>query len=378
MINKWFSSSYLSSKQLEKALKKQLTGSNALLSIPDHEQALVEHIAKQTALANVDNVSRTKAYLDFYLEFPEITWSLLAHFVSRNSGWAMTDLKGEFLPLLLSKQGCESFFHMLERGNWLIFQDAYPQLLLYKESKRRKRPLFHLLHFFGVSSFMNVCWGHFLKTNDSALLARALIINEQHYIEERVIQHPTYKENVLDSMNFHLQEWLHMTHILFPKKQVGDTTLTGAVVEDFGSLTSRIRFGIQLYQLLFQISEVRKQAELWANAQPHTGSRKDYWPHLFTTTKETLPGILTTPRLHHCQLKLGKERVYSPPLRQVWSWVSHPHPEREDWFVSERVIDTLFQNEPKTPSGSILSSYCNSLSKLELAVIAKKAIFLQS
>lgn len=65
----------------------------------------------------------------------------------------MTDLKGEFLTKLLAKKERESFFHFLERGNWLIFQDVYPQFLLYEESLRQKRPMFYLLPHLNVSIF---------------------------------------------------------------------------------------------------------------------------------------------------------------------------------------------------------------------------------
>ncbi|MDR4948142.1 DUF2515 family protein [Neobacillus cucumis] len=50
----------------------------------------------------------------------------------------MTDLKGEFLTRLMTKKDRVLFFQFLERGNWLIFQDAYPQFLLYEESLRLK------------------------------------------------------------------------------------------------------------------------------------------------------------------------------------------------------------------------------------------------
>ena len=68
--------------------------------------------------------------------------------VSRNGGWNMTDLKGGLLSRLLTKKEVESFFTFLERGNWLIFQDAYPQFLVYEESKKRGKNLFYLLSSF--------------------------------------------------------------------------------------------------------------------------------------------------------------------------------------------------------------------------------------
>ena len=61
------------------------------------DQQLLQRIRLKTEQLNVNNVTRTKAYLDFYIAHPEIHWAFLGHMVSRNGGWNMTDLKGEFL-----------------------------------------------------------------------------------------------------------------------------------------------------------------------------------------------------------------------------------------------------------------------------------------
>lgn len=84
------------------------------------EKQLVRHIWEQTNVRNVDNVERTRAYLDYYHKHSEIHWALLAHLVSRNAGWSMTDLSGELLPRLLSVKEQRDYFFFLERGNWLI------------------------------------------------------------------------------------------------------------------------------------------------------------------------------------------------------------------------------------------------------------------
>lgn len=157
-------------------------------SLSAEEQQIVQAIREKTDFTNTDNITRTKAYLDFFFQHPEIHWAFLAHLVSRNAGWTMTDLKGEYLPHLLSGDQQKSFFSFLERGNWLIFQDAYPQLLVYQESVKRKRPLFHLLSAFHVSSFMSVVWRRFWIEKDRDILSTALIINEQHYIDSRIIK----------------------------------------------------------------------------------------------------------------------------------------------------------------------------------------------
>lgn len=151
------------------------------------EHDLITYINRETKKGNVNNVTRTNAYLSFYKRFPEIHWAFLGHMVSRNGGWNMTDLKGSLLSRLLSSEEQEVFFTFLERGNWLIFQDIYPQLLLYEESVRRNTNLFYLLPLFDVSFFMGVIWNYFYQIRDRYLLTVALIINEQSYLEKRVI-----------------------------------------------------------------------------------------------------------------------------------------------------------------------------------------------
>lgn len=97
---------------------------------------LLSRIERQTKSKNADNISRTNAYKAFYDRHPEIKWSLLASFVSRNAGWSMTDLKGSLFQLGLRERQQKWFFLAYERANWLIFSDAYPQLLLYHWSKK--------------------------------------------------------------------------------------------------------------------------------------------------------------------------------------------------------------------------------------------------
>lgn len=161
------------------------------------ERKLIQQILIQTEIKNQNNITRTKSYLDVYLRHPEIHWAFLGHMVSRNGGWNMTDLKGDLLSHLLTEQEQQFFFSFLERGNWLIFQDIYPQFLLYEESIKRNKPLFSLLPFFHVSTFMETIWNHFWKYRDPYILAIALVINEQSYLEKRVIQNALFQKKRL-------------------------------------------------------------------------------------------------------------------------------------------------------------------------------------
>ncbi|HZG71456.1 MAG TPA: DUF2515 family protein, partial [Chondromyces sp.] len=177
---------------------------------------LLGKIRCKTKEMNVNNVTRTKAYLDFYLQYPEIHWAFLGHMVSRNGGWNMTDLKGELLSKLLNQKKKQAFFDFLERGNWLIFQDVYPQFLLYAESKRRNQNLFYLLPHLNISVFMEIIWNQFWRKGNQHILAISLIINEQNYLEKRVIQNSLYKEKVFQTLEFVLQDLLSLNHVLFP------------------------------------------------------------------------------------------------------------------------------------------------------------------
>ncbi|MFL6559679.1 MAG: DUF2515 family protein, partial [Bacillus sp. (in: firmicutes)] len=167
---------------IREELKKKSKQAAVPSKLTKAEETLLQQIRTETEAQNLNNVTRTRAYLDFYLKYPEIHWAFLGHMVSRNGGWNMTDLKGEFLTRLLSKKERDTFFAFLERGNWLIFQDVYPQFLLYKESLKQNKPMFHLCSFLNVSTFMETIWNRFWLYQETYILAIALVINEQSYL----------------------------------------------------------------------------------------------------------------------------------------------------------------------------------------------------
>lgn len=167
------------------------------------EQQVVETIRLKTKQLNIDNISRTEAYATFYTNHPEVKWSFLASMVSRNAGWNMCDLQGKWFPELLSIETRDLLFLTYERANWLIFQDAFPQLLLYEISKKHEKSYFHLLEYFDVSPFMYEKWTVFWERKKEIELMHALIINEQHIIEPAVIAHPFYQKKVFHRLVFH-------------------------------------------------------------------------------------------------------------------------------------------------------------------------------
>ena len=121
-------------KELKKKMKKKSSG--LLPRLSENDKQCIHLIREQTRQLNQNNVTRTQAYFQFYLQHPEIHWALLGHMVSRNVGWNMTDLKGELLTKLLPERDQKAFFSFLERGSWLIFQDVFPQFLVYDLSVR--------------------------------------------------------------------------------------------------------------------------------------------------------------------------------------------------------------------------------------------------
>lgn len=334
------------------------------------DRLILKQIRKVTQENNLNNVTRTKAYFDFYQQHNEIHWAFLGHMVSRNGGWNMTDLKGEFLTRLLSKKERNSFFSFLERGNWLIFQDAYPQFLLYQESLKVNKPLFYLFPYLNISTFMETIWNHFWRNKDTYILTMALVINEQNYLEKRVIENPLYQKEVFNKIEFKLQDLLSFNQILFP---YGDKSMVGQTLHQFGSLHERILLGKRLYAVLYENQNLFIQIVEWAKSHPHTGSRKDYWPDVFNNVNEGIPGIAYQLRLKSCKLKTGARKIYSPYLELAWRNRPQPEAEKGDWFEDWRVVEYLIKDN-ETFDGEIKNEYCKTLEQLELAVLAKKAI----
>ncbi|UOQ47382.1 DUF2515 domain-containing protein [Gracilibacillus caseinilyticus] len=353
-------------------IKHRLQNKKSYYAIKDQlsepEQKLINQINHDTRQYNRNNVTRTEAYFRFYQQFPEVEWSFLAHMVSRNAGWNMTDLKGSLLSKLLTKEQQQYFFHFLERNNWLIFQDAYPQLRLYEASIRLSKNMFYMLPLFGVSYFMKVIWDYFYENRQRSLITNALIINEQNYIENRVINNPQYARTNMEALEFIVQQMMQMNQIMFPYKKEHKVQLVGLNVHRFESLPNRIDIGKQLYQVLFH-PKYYAAIYQFAVKTPHSGSRKDYWPSVFRES------------CHDPLIRIERETpaawrlkpLFSPKLSDVWTDIQHPNSEKEDWYTDWHTVYLLDQmNPPKNPD--ILPAYHQTLAKLQLAVKIKEWI----
>ncbi|MEB3100488.1 DUF2515 family protein [Ferviditalea candida] len=377
------------------AIKNLLTG---LLSAPasslrpavptltERNRRICREVEKATLEANRTNVTRTEAYRDIYFRHPELHWALLAHMVSRNGGWNMTDLKGELLPRLLDGRQAESIFRLLERSNSLIFQDAYPQLLLYRESVRSGENLFHLLPQFHVSRFMQPFWSRFWQNRDPVPLTQALIVNEQNYIEGRVVRDPWFRKHVIDTPFFRAQALLQLNQVVFPyyPQETGPRTngaspmlppasprLAGLVLENFADLSERIEFGKKLYAILFALADVHKGVLAFARTTKHTGSRADYWGHLFVPGSLPNPAGPYTERLEHCRLKKHAPKLCSPGLSQAWEERPIDPPERYDWCADLSMLHYIGAGSPPRIF-DITYEHCLGWNKIELAVLTEQ------
>ncbi len=356
MFGKWFSGTAPKTKSGnlvnlwtpsdENQLKKEWTISpvNHLPSLKD--QALLTEIRNKTARLNRNNVTRTQAYLDFYLKHPEVHWSFLAHMVSRNGGWNMTDLKASHISNLLSYEKASILFRFLEKANHLIFQDAYPQLLLYEESKKAGRPLFYLLSELLVSPFMNPIWTLFWENNNKKeLLTVSLIINEQNFIEYNLLQNPYFQEKVLSSLTYQLQEKLGFTLVLFPYRKVSKAHLTGLGVQQFSNLSNRIEIGKKLYVLLFNNEDVLYGALRFSKENSHTGSREDYLPAVFSTDSTS-------------------RKIYSPTIEAAWADFNHPSIVPFAWFKDIQEVIELFHLPASIEPADMEKTHLYNLMKL--------------
>lgn len=370
-------------ERLEKGLKHQvdLLQSGVVCSpLTTDENAIVHRIKERTQRENRNNVTRTNAYWLCYQDHPELHWALLAHMVSRNGGWCMTDLRGELLPHLINNELAQHLFAFLERANGLIFQDAYPQLLLYHESKKRKMSLFHLLPHMDISSWMVPVWNDFWTNQESAALTIALIVNEQNYIEKRIVKNKQFQQNVLNTPLFKTQAWLQLNQIGFPffhassETQAPPPHLAGLILENFANLTERIEFGKSLYAILFGAPEVLQGVLRFAAATPHTGSRSDYWPHLFAQIRKTPPDMKYQERLDGCALKKETQPFYSPKLTSVWPDRSLAPVEPGDWFNNVKEPLVHMRSIPVPIPYDLTKEVYFGLSKIELGIVAAQAI----
>jgi hypothetical protein len=281
--------------------------------LTEFECNIISETRRETFKKNKDNISRTEAYFSYYKRHPEIEWSFLASMVSRNGGYNMCDLQGEYFLQLLKPSIRERLFLTYERANWLIFNDVYPQLMIYDYSTKLERPMFHLLHYFNISSFIQREWENFWRDKNRKRLMTSLIINEQNVIQKPVIEHHVYRKKVFHSVLFQIEDMFHFSCVLFPTMS---GYIYGASVNGFRNLSKRIDLGKRLANILFQPHLFPAFYE-YANKQVHTGSRYDY-ERYFTR-------------------KMYRKTPY---LRAAFPIINHHIHIQEDWSLNRRIQKT--------------------------------------
>ncbi|WP_087971500.1 DUF2515 family protein [Oceanobacillus rekensis] len=286
-----------------------------------NQQSFLHYITNLTTSHNLDNISRTLAYQNFYFQYPEMKWALVASVVSRNAGWNMTDLSLPPFQGLLSDKELRRLFMTYERANWLIFSDAFPQLLIYSFSKEFNQPLFHLLYEFNVSTFMIDEWNYFWKSNDKERLLNALIINEQNLIQSPVIEQPFFKAQVFRSFPYLMQNFLLMNAVLLPNRK---GKLHGFFVHGFTNIDNRIKIGQKIAALIEIPTIYNELIDFLISIEP-TGSRQEYEQFL--------------------NINLTKSSM----LRVLYPVITHQDIIREDWYKAGG-IETKWLKKPNLSS----------------------------
>lgn len=275
--------------------------------------------------ANVDNISRTKAYEQFGRRYPEIRWAALAGMVSRNAGWNMTDLTTAPFRTVLSATTRRWIGWIYERANWIIFADAYPQLLVYQQTAEKRRDCFDTLKSFGVSSFMQKEWRRFIVEKNENRLMTALIINEQFVVQSRLLD-ALAMEQFFHSAFYNMQEFAHFSHVIMPGL---NQTIYGESVTSFANPIARIQLGKRLAKLLYE-PELKEPFFAFTKKTEPTGSRRDY-----NLNEDALPLRLCFPRCHHTASNMSDwyEKKKPDEIERLFKQV-RMKPKRGEWGIA--------------------------------------------
>jgi hypothetical protein len=227
---------------------------------------------------NTDNVSRTQSYLELYAHLRErgidLPWILMAHLVSRNAGYLMSDLRRMIDKGDQTGGAMENLFLLLERANWLIFHDAWHHLLSHLLDRPLESPR--------VPRFMIDAWARHAAAPDERTLVLDLVHNEQNLIERRAVHHDVLAPGarLLDLIERAGREKpLH-----FPIDDAPAITVGG-----FAQLARRIDAGRRIFDEVLADRGRRDALFAWARAHPHTGDRAIYGGKPGPTVRDAWP-----------------------------------------------------------------------------------------
>ena len=253
--------------------------------IVNARQAL-ERMLSELPARNADNVSRTESYLELYALTREmgreLPWVLMAHLVSRNSGYLMTDLAlaRDRRSTPFSEEALAEMFLFLERPNFLIFHDAW----------------WHVAHHLlglpmqegRVPRFVRDAWRRYEEASRGGVSAQVerslvfdLVTNEQNLIERRTVHAPRFAR--ARAMLAFFDAMKAERPIVLP------VTRVEIVVGGFLELEKRIATGRRIFDEVLADRAQRDAIFDWALAHPHTGSRDVHGGRATTTIREGWP-----------------------------------------------------------------------------------------
>lgn len=222
---------------------------------------------------NADNITRTQSYLELYAftrtHGPELPWLLMAHLVSRNTGYLLGDLaariegrrkKGDEV----SADAMTALVLLLERGNHVIFDDAWRHVIGHLRRVRGLSPLPEE----ASSVFMRDAWARYEREGGERQLVLDLVHNEQNVIERRVVHNERFGPGLrfLQLIELSGREGpLHFPNVAeLPEIRVGG----------FAELARRIDAGKRIFDGV--VGPHRDALFAWSMEHPHTGSRAAY------------------------------------------------------------------------------------------------------
>jgi hypothetical protein len=186
---------------------------------------------------------------------------------------------------------------------------------------------------------------------------------KQSHIEKHLIQTEQFQK-LQSHISYRLQEWLQLSQILFPVSPVKNTE--GKIMQSFDHLNQRIQLGLSLYVLLFDKKNL-PSVYRFACKKEHTGSRSDYDPTVFSTSKMVNMG---SPKEKLSFFKTKKNRtLYSPKLNDVWykNYTGPFYP--SDWFNGQRIFSQIRLVSDSSPK--IWRAYWAALHQIESAFLLK-------
>jgi hypothetical protein len=222
----------------------------------------------EVAARNTDNVTRTQSYLELYAwarkSGHELPWLLMAHLVSRNTGYLLSDLAGRIDQRRakgdeVSAVALETLALLLERGNYVIFDDAWRHVLAHLLGREDPH----------TTQFMRGAWRRFRGEGGERQLVLDLVHNEQNVIERRVVHNERF------GAGLRMLQLIEMSGrerpLEFPRVREPAPAIT---VGGFGELAKRIETGRRIFDEI--IDRDRDALFAWAMERPHTGSRAVY------------------------------------------------------------------------------------------------------